>query len=168
MDLLEFLGENKNARKIFGSRELKIIEKQLMGIKLTQSEKNRLSRDIREKLRFVEGVSEFKDEFNLKKGKIIKEIIEDTKEEILKSKYFPQIQKIILFGSTVDNQRTFRSDIDIAVQFNKITKSESIRFRLDILKRINEKVDMKVYNVLPLKIKKEIDKKGRVLYDRNK
>ena len=51
--LLQFLRENKNARKIFGERELKIIEKQLIGVDLTQSEKNRLSRDVREKFKFI-------------------------------------------------------------------------------------------------------------------
>ncbi len=49
MGMLQFLKKNENTRKIFGVRELKIIEKQLLGINLTQSEKNRLSRDIRKK-----------------------------------------------------------------------------------------------------------------------
>ena len=51
--LLNFLKSNENARKIFGERELKIIEKQLLGVNLTQSEKNRLSRDIRLKFNFI-------------------------------------------------------------------------------------------------------------------
>src|SRR3989344_5514988 len=37
---------NKNARLIFGKRELKIIEKQLLGINLTQSEKNKIKKII--------------------------------------------------------------------------------------------------------------------------
>ena len=53
MSLLKFLKENENVRKVFGKRELKIIEKQLLGVNLTQSEKNRLSRDIRKKFEFV-------------------------------------------------------------------------------------------------------------------
>ena len=56
MELLDSLKADKDSRKIFGSKELKIIEKQLMGIKLTQSEKNRLSRDIRKKLRFIKEI----------------------------------------------------------------------------------------------------------------
>jgi hypothetical protein len=42
MEFLQFLKSNENTRKIFGKRELKIIEKQLNGINLTQSERNRL------------------------------------------------------------------------------------------------------------------------------
>ncbi len=53
MDLSQFLKKTPEARKIFGQRELKIIEKQLNGISLTQSEKNRLSRDIRYKISAV-------------------------------------------------------------------------------------------------------------------
>ena len=42
LELKEFLINNKNARKIFGKTEIEIILKQLDGITLTQSEKNRL------------------------------------------------------------------------------------------------------------------------------
>ena len=56
---------NKNTRKIFGKRELKIIEKQIFGINLTQSEKNRLSRDIRKKFEFIEQVARFSAQFKL-------------------------------------------------------------------------------------------------------
>ena len=52
MTLLNILKSDENARKVCGKRELKIIEKQLLGINLTQSEKNRLYRDIRKKLDF--------------------------------------------------------------------------------------------------------------------
>ncbi len=164
--LLKFLEKNKEARKIFGARELKIIEKQLTGVSLTQSEKNRLSRDIRKKLEFIKQISKFEDEFNLKKGATIKESINEAIEIIKKSKWFPQIKKIILFGSTVENQRTFRSDIDIAVLFDEIDKREATEFRIRILGYFNKKMDIQVYNVLPEKIKKEIDLKGKVLYER--
>ena len=76
MSFLEFLKLNKDARKVFGERELKIIEKQLYGINLTQSEKNRLSRDIRKKLDFIKEAARFSDEFKLKKAGIIKSIVE--------------------------------------------------------------------------------------------
>jgi len=164
MDLLKFLNENKDARKIFGKGELKIIEKQLSGINLTQSEKNRLSRDIRKKLEFVKELSKFSDEFKLKKSQKIKAIIEQTKKEILESEYFPKIKKIILFGSTSTNERTFRSDIDIAVEFDKINLKEATKFRIKF--NSNKKVDIQVYNVLPEKLKKEINEKGKIIYDK--
>ena len=124
MDLLKFLKENKNTRKIFGKRELKIIEKQLHGINLTQSEKNRLSRDIRPKLKFIEKCYNFNEEFELKKGLINKRLIEEAKDIILKDKFRHKIKKIFLFGSIVENKMNFRSDIDIAVLFDKINKRE--------------------------------------------
>ena len=166
MSLLKFLSKNEDARKIFGKRELKIIEKQLNGINLSQSEKNRLSRDIRRKLNFIREVSKFEDEFDLKKGSIVKEIVNETKEVILNSKYLSRIKKIILFGSSIENKRTFRSDIDIAVEFDEISKKEASEFRIKILGQSKEAVDVQVYNVLPEKIKKEIDLKGKVIYER--
>lgn len=164
MALLKFLKENGNARKIFGKRELKIIEKQLQGISLTQSEKNRLSRDIREKLKFIRAVSRFEDEFELKKGKIVKEMIEKAREEILNDRLAGKIKEIWLFGSAVENGLSFRSDIDIVVLFNKTTKRESDLFRIRVGGRINKKIDVQVFNFLSKKIKKEILRKHRVLY----
>lgn len=168
MSLINLLKENKDARKIFGKRELKIIEKQLLGINLTQSEKNRLSRDIRKKLEFIKEVSKYSEEFKLKKGKNIKEKISKALEIIKKDILFSKIKKIILFGSTAEKQRTFRSDIDIAVELSEISQKEATEFRLRILRNFGEDVDIQVYNFLPDKIKKEIDEKGRLLYDKDK
>ncbi|MEK6900868.1 MAG: nucleotidyltransferase domain-containing protein [Nanoarchaeota archaeon] len=166
MALLKLLQTNPGARKIFGKRELKIIEKQLWGINLTQSEKNRLSRDIRKKLEFMKEIARCSDDFSLKKGQHIKKIIEETKRLILQDQLFSKIQRIILFGSTVDNTRTFRSDIDIAVEFSEIDLKEATRFRIRISSSAQDDVDIQVFNILPEKIKKEIHLTGRVLYDR--
>ena len=166
MSLLNTAKKSENMRKIFGKRELVIIEKQLLGVKLTQSEKNRLSRDIRKKLSAIKELANFSSEFGLKHGGTIKETVQETKELILKSKHFPKIKKIVLFGSTADNTRTLNSDIDIAVEFDNINKKEATRFRLDLIKKTTDKVDIQVYNVLPNKLKKEIDLKGKVLYER--
>ena len=64
----KFLKKNKDARKIFGKRELEIILRQLDGLPLRQSEKNRLSRDIKPKLEFIKDMNEFRDEFRLEKN----------------------------------------------------------------------------------------------------
>jgi len=162
--LLELVRKEKDLRTLFGERELKIIEKQLLGVQLTLSERTRLSRDIRRKFRAVEKLSQFLQEFSLKKGSEIKWMIDEAKEVILESEYFSKIKKIILFGSTVENQRTLMSDIDIAVEFDEISKREATRFRVKVF--FNDKVDIQVYNVLPSKIKKEIDKKGKVVWER--
>ncbi len=168
MSLLTFLRQSELARKVFGQRELKIIEKQLLGIALTQSERNRLSRDIRKKFQFIGKVSRFAEEFELKKGAETKKRIQHIKEIILQDPLHKKIQKIILFGSIVGNAVTFRSDIDIAVTFDNITLSEATLFRKRVLGKALEQADIQVYNILPARIQREIELKGRVIYDGEK
>lgn len=168
MNLLTFLKRNENTRKIFGRRELKIIEKQLQGINLTQSEKNRLSRDIRKKLAFIKEIARFEDEFGLKKGLMIKKKITEAKEVILEDQLFKRIKKIFLYGSVVENTLTFRSDIDLAVVFDKIDVKEATRFRIRVLGQVHDKMDIQVFNILPEKIKKEIKKRHKILYDKSR
>jgi len=166
MDLIRTLKKNKNARKIFGKKEIEIVEKQLNGIRLTPSEQTRLSRDIRKKFEVITELSKYSEEFQLKRGKILKGSIDNAKEVILESKYLSRIKKIILFGSAAENQLNYRSDIDIAVVFSEITQDEAIEFRMSILSKIpsSEKMDIQVYNILPDKIKKEIDEKGKTIW----
>jgi len=164
MNLIQFLKKNENTRKIFGQRELKIIEKQLNGINLTQSEKNRLSRDIRKKFQFIKEISKFED-FSLKKASIVRDIINEAKEEILEHPLRNKIEKIILFGSVVKNDISIRSDIDIAVLFDKINKKEAFDFRRRVMGQLPDKVDVQVFNVLPEKVKKSILKNHKVLYE---
>ncbi|MBD3355302.1 hypothetical protein GF361_04940 [Candidatus Woesearchaeota archaeon] len=166
MNLLNFIKSDKDARKVFGKRELKIIEKQLLGVSLTQSEKNRLSRDIRPKFKFIEGVSRFSEDFDIKKGAEIKKIIEEAKEEILEDELNSKIRQIIVFGSAAENKLTFKSDIDMAVKFNKTNLKEATNFRKRVSGRVRERVDVQVYNILPEKIKKEIDLNGNIIYKR--
>lgn len=164
MGLWKFLKSSRDARKVFGERELKIIEKQFYGINLTQSEKNRLSRDIRKKLYFIQEAAKFSDEFDIKKASAIKRIIDEAKEAILKSPSFGKIKRIILYGSAAENKLTFKSDIDIAVEFSDINLKEATLFRKKILGKVNPRIDMQVYNHLPDNIKKEIGSKGKVIY----
>jgi len=165
MNLSQFLNKTPEARKIFGQRELKIIGKQLQGINLTQSEKNRLSRDIRKKLQFIKEISKFEEEFGLKKGIENKKLIEQALEIILEHPLKNKIKKIILFGSIVENQLTFRSDIDIAIVFNQVTRKQAFDFRRRIMGQLPDKIDIQVFNVLPDKIKKSILKNHRVLFE---
>ena len=163
--LLNFIRKNEDLRAIFGVRELKIIEKQLLGINLTQSEKNRLSRNIRKKLKVIKEISKYQEEFELKKASEIKIIIKDIKEYILSSEYFPRIKRIYLFGSSVKNERTFRSDIDIAVEFmDDISLKEATEFRIKFSGR--DDLDIQVFNILPKKIKKSILNDYKILYEK--
>jgi predicted nucleotidyltransferase len=167
MSLIQIL-KTKDARKIFGKKELLIIEKQLFGVSLTQSEKNRLSRDIRKKFEIIKRLSPFIEEINLKKGVEIKNLIEETKEIILNDILHNKIKRIILFGSTAENSLTLFSDIDIAVEFSDTNLNEATQFRIRIMGNTSKRIDVQVYNILPDKIKKEIDSKGKVIYEQNK
>jgi len=164
--LLKFLKENPRSRKIFGKGELTIIERQLQGINLTQSEKNRLSRDIRAKLKFIKEINRFEDEFELKKAKIIRDMIKDAKEEILNDKLRRDIKEIWLFGSVVKNEITVRSDIDIVVLFDEISKKEAFKFRVRIAGNFSKKLDIQVFDFLPKKIQKSVLENHKVLWKR--
>lgn len=166
MSLLNFLKKNKNARRVFGKKELEIIKKQLLGISLTQSEKNRLSRDIRKKFEFIQKVSEFSEEFPLKKGQHIKRIIDETLEIILDHPLKKRIEKIILYGSFVENQFNYHSDIDICAKIPNISLRDATKFRINILGNAHDKVDFQVYEHLQKKIRDQIDRKGKILYDK--
>ena len=166
MTLLKILKKSENVRRLFGKRELVIIEKQLSGVSLTQSEKNSLSRDIRKKFKAIRELIPAEDEFELKKGTEVKKLIDETKESILRSKYYPLIKRIILFGSAATNESTLFSDIDLAVEFSVISKKDAMQFRIFIMGTVGDKIDIQVYNYLPEKVKKEINQKGKILYER--
>lgn len=160
--LFSFL-KSESVRKLFGEKEINIIIKQLNGVKLTQSEKNRLSRDIRIKFKAINALSKIN--LNLKKNELNKKIIEKTTSRILKSLEIKNIEAILLFGSHTDNTQRINSDIDIAVIFKtNIGLKEATVFRKKILGQVSDKVDLQVFNLLPLKIKKTIADKNKVLF----
>jgi len=161
---MNFLKESKNARRIFGKKELEIIFKQLEGLLLTQSERNRLSRDIRPKLEFIREISEFENEFRLKKDQDASKIIDKAVKIILQDKLKEKIEAIFLFGSRVAGIVTPRSDIDICVVFDDIEKEDADRFRIRILGNFSDKADIQVFNVLPQKIKRSIARSHKILY----
>ena len=162
--LSEFLRQNKNARKIFGRKEIEIILKQLDGLPLSQSERNRLSRDIKPKLEFIKEISKFDDEFRLKKDQNASKIIDKAVKVILQDKLKDKIEAILLFGSRVRGIVTPRSDIDICVVFDNIEKEDADRFRIRILGNFSTKVDVQVFNILPQKIKRSIAGCHKILY----
>lgn len=164
MNLLDFLKTNENARKIFGRIELNIIEKQVLGFGLTQSEKNRLSRDIRKKFEFIKSANQFRDSFKLEKNQINKKMIKSALDVILNDKLKKKIDAVLLFGSFADNKFTAMSDIDICVVFKELTLTEATQFRIRVMGELPEKADVQVFNVLPQKIKAEIARNHKILY----
>jgi predicted nucleotidyltransferase len=166
MNFITELESNENMRKLFGKREIILIKKQLLGAQMTQSERNRLSRDIRKKFDAIKSLIPYEKEFNLKCGSENQKLIEEAKREILLVKDWKKIKRIILFGSIISNEMTLMSDVDLAVDFDSITENEAVLFRLSVSKNFSKRLDIQVYNVLPEKIRKEIDENGRVIYER--
>ena len=162
--LSSFLKANKNARRIFGKKELEIILKQLDGLSLTQSEKNRLSRDVKPKLRFIREIAKFEDEFELKKDADNLGIIGKAVQLILQDELKDRIKAILLFGSHARGTVTKRSDIDICVVFTGISIEEATKFRIRISSEFSEKMDIQVFNTLPQKIKRDIARNHKILY----
>ena len=162
--LTEFLKTSKNARKIFGRKEIEIMLKQLEGLPLSQSERNRLSRDIKPKLEFIKEISKFDAEFRLKKDQNASKIIDKAVKVILQDKLKDKIEAILLFGSRVRGIVTPRSDIDICVVFDNIEKEDADRFRIRILGNFSTKVDVQVFNILPQKVKRSIAGCHKILY----
>lgn len=167
--IMEFLTliEKPEARKLFGKKEIEIINKQLHGYELTQSEKNRLSRDIRKKFEFIKKVSKYQDEFKLKKGLYTQNMIEDALKIILNDQYNNKIKEIFLFGSFVSGNFIWRSDIDIGISGN-FSKKEATEFRIRTLGQLPEKFDLQIFEFLPEKIQKSILKNKKILYCANK
>ena len=173
MTLLDFLKKDK-ARLIFGKSEIEIIRKQLNGLELKPSEKVRLSRDIRKKFEAIEEISKYKQEFKLKKSQEIKYLITDAKETIL-NELGNKVSEIILFGSYAIKKPTKISDIDIAIkmtdQINHLDKKlnkqkiDNTKLRAKLLgKMSSEKIDIQIYEELPKKMKNEIDKTGKIIF----
>ena len=162
--LKHFVTHDDSARKIFGKKEIRIIQKQLDGITLTQSEKNRLSRSVRKKFEVIKKLNDFQNDFSLKKGADTKKRVQSAISLILQDKLKDTIKAILLFGSHVRGTVTGRSDIDICVVFSNITFREATNFRIRILGNFSEKVDIQVFNTLPQKIKKSIAAKHTILY----
>lgn len=164
MRMFQIERNEKGLRRIFGKVELLIIRKQLIGMRLSASERTRLSRDIRPKLEVIFKLTGHNEGFRLKKGQEVKILVDEVVEEVLKSSWGGKIRKIVLFGSCVDGTMMLDSDVDVAVFFKDINVRSATKFRIEMLGRVSDKIDLQVYNILPKKIKSEIDKKGKVVF----
>ena len=165
MTLQTVLKRNPDVRRLFGRRELVIIEKQLWGVHLKPSERTRLSRDIRKKCDAIRALAPFIDDFRLKSGAEVKRIVADTVELILE-RYRPVVARIILYGSAVRKALTLESDVDLAVEFGECSVREATRFRKEMQGLADSSVDIQVYDVLPEAVREQIDDEGKVVYER--
>lgn len=156
---------SEEARLLFGKKEQEIIRKQLNGEKLSQSQRNVLSRSIRKKLNFILKLVDFKEKFKLEYNIENKKLIDKVVNTILEDKSSSKIKAILLFGSFANNTQIFRSDIDICVIFDKnLSLKEIFDFRIRILGNFSLKIDLQVFNFLPRKIQKSIVMNYKILY----
>ena len=141
MSMKELLTDER-ARKIFGKKEIEIAMKQVEGQRLTQSERNRLSRDIRPKLEFIREAAKLEQDFDLKRNMENKRIMGNVVEAILEDELKDNIKAVLLFGSFADNTFTSRSDIDACAVFRKeISLKDATKFRMRIMGELPEKED---------------------------
>lgn len=154
----------ESLRLLFGKEEINIMKKQLRGVSLTQSEKNRLSQRIRPKLHAIQQCAVFKEEFSLKKGGDILKQLKILEEQMLLDKEGRNIKKIYIFGSFVKKEMTLDSDIDVAVEFQDITLKEASLFKKRILENAQDTFDISVFNTLPSHIQKEVIEHGKIIY----
>ncbi len=77
-----------------------------------------------------------------------------------------KIKAILLFGSHSNGTAIWRSDVDIAVVFKKEpTEKEAFLFRKRLMGKLPDIVDLQVFNVLPLKVRKSIAENHQVLFE---
>lgn len=88
----------------------------------------------------------------------------DKELELIKSiKGFEHVKFIFLYGSTSTGNANKDSDIDLCIYYEGPEK-EASRFRLKVLSELSsDKYDVKIFQQLPLYIKKEV-LKGKLLY----
>ncbi|MHA1143587.1 MAG: nucleotidyltransferase domain-containing protein [Candidatus Helarchaeota archaeon] len=77
-------------------------------------------------------------------------------EKIRNDLKFLAKKEVVLYGSRVDENHHERSDIDIAVITRNSNKDENLKYFWDILGKAPAIYDIRIFELLPLKIKIEI------------
>jgi hypothetical protein len=92
------------------------------------------------------------------------------KEKIVKDFEFLKndVEAIILFGSYARKEQTSKSDIDVCIVCgNKKVKIEKVWNKI-LESGVTEKYDVKIFELLPLKMKISVIKEGKVLHAKDK
>jgi predicted nucleotidyltransferase len=92
----------------------------------------------------------------------IESLIGEFLKEIKKTKYFSKIEFIVLFGSYLSKYHFDDSDVDLCIYIQDSEKNLA-KIRLDLLKKFNDKLDLQIFNLLPIYIQIEV-LKGKFLY----
>ncbi|NSW76189.1 MAG: nucleotidyltransferase domain-containing protein [Candidatus Atribacteria bacterium] len=103
---------------------------------------------------FEEGLSE-------KVPKVLQEFLEKVRRDTA-------ILAIILFGSYARNEASRLSDIDVCLVFSgrSMSRTEMMHRRLDYLAEF-PLLDIQVFQLLPLYIRRRVLREGKVLYARD-
>ncbi len=81
--------------------------------------------------------------------------IQKIKQTLFKLDKKKRIKFIILFGSVAEGRQTPLSDIDIAVYYEG-NKDERFKFRVTASGNLSDKVDLHIFQDLPLTVRKEV------------
>lgn len=92
----------------------------------------------------------------------IKQLIKGFLEQLNDMKVFSKIEFVILYGSSLNAYHLDGSDIDICIYINE-EKERLSKIRLELLKKFNEKLDIQLFQLLPLYVQIEV-LKGEILY----
>jgi hypothetical protein len=92
----------------------------------------------------------------------IKKQIAEFLKQLKNTKYFQNIEFIIVYGSVLTEYHFEKSDIDICI-YMKEKKEVLAEIRLNLLAEFPEKYDIQMFQLLPLYVQIEV-LKGEVLY----
>ena len=98
-------------------------------------------------------------------GILMKQKINLFLRKLKKIPDFYRVKFVILFGSYASGRQNKLSDIDFAVYYDG-DKDERYEFRKNILGILPEKFDVKIFQDLPLYVRKEV-LKGKIVYARD-
>jgi uncharacterized protein len=86
----------------------------------------------------------------------------EIKQKILELDDKKKIKFIYLFGSMANGKNTPLSDIDIAIYYQGTAK-ERFKFRMKVSGNLSDKIDLQIFQDLPLTVKKEV-LRGKIIY----
>ncbi len=92
----------------------------------------------------------------------IKQRIDNFLDDLRESEYFSKIEFIFQYGSSLGDYILEDSDIDICIYIEE-NKDKLAEIRLNLLKKYNDKLDIQIFQILPLYVQVEV-LKGRPLY----
>jgi predicted nucleotidyltransferase len=73
---------------------------------------------------------------------------------------------VALYGSYAKKSQNKMSDIDLAVYY-KGNEKERFRFRINLAGELGDKYDVRIFQDLPLYMRNEVIKSGKILYKRD-